>query len=146
MDQRGRGGRLRPAAPALGSLVVVACSIVAVYWGSRTGMAFGRDVRSAIFRKVESFSKAEIDKFSSSSLITRSTNDIVQIQTTTMLVIRMAFYAPIMGAGAVILALRTSPSMSWLIAGAVVIDPSSAGPRQFHHWIGAQLLPMDSIV
>jgi ATP-binding cassette, subfamily B, multidrug efflux pump len=103
------------------SLLSGVCTIAVGYFSALVAAGFARDLRRNVFRKVESFSKAEIDKFSSSSLITRSTNDIVQIQTTTMLVIRMAFYAPIMGAGAVILALRTSPSMSWLIAGAVVI-------------------------
>jgi ATP-binding cassette subfamily B multidrug efflux pump len=103
------------------SLLSGVCTIAVGYFSALVAAGFARDLRRFVFRKVESFSKAEIDKFSSSSLITRSTNDIVQIQTTTMLLIRMAFYAPIMGAGAVILALRTSPSMSWLIAGAVVI-------------------------
>ncbi|MEP7357411.1 MAG: ABC transporter ATP-binding protein, partial [Anaerolineales bacterium] len=103
------------------SLVSGASTIAVGYVSALTAAGFARDLRRNVFRKVESFSKAEIDKFSSSSLITRSTNDIVQIQTTTMLVIRMAFYAPIMGVGAIILALRTSPSMSWLIAGAVAI-------------------------
>lgn len=103
------------------SLLSGACTIAVGYFSALVAAGLARDLRRYVFRKVESFSKAEIDKFSTSSLVTRSTNDIVQIQTTVMLVIRMAFYAPIMGVGAVILALRTSVSMSWMIAGAVVV-------------------------
>ena len=103
------------------SLLSGVCTIAVGYLSALVAAGTARDLRRGVFKKVASFSKTEIDKFSTSSLITRSTNDIVQIQTTTMMVIRMAFYAPIMGVGAVILALRTNVSMSWLIAGAVVV-------------------------
>ena len=103
------------------SLLSGVCTIAVGYFSALVAAGLARDLRRFVFRKVETFSKAEIDKFSTSSLITRSTNDIVQIQTTVMMVIRMAFYAPIMGAGAVILALRTSVSMSWMIGLAVLI-------------------------
>src|SRR5262249_54554204 len=71
--------------------------------------------------KVESFSDAEFDHFSTASLITRSTNDITQIQTIIMILIRMVCYAPIMGVGGVIMALGKSTSMSWIIALAVIL-------------------------
>lgn len=103
------------------SLLSGACTIAVGYFSALVAAGLARDLRRYVFRKVESFSKAEIDHFSTSSLVTRSTNDITQIQTTVMMVIRMAFYAPIMGAGAVIMALRTSVSMSWIIALAVIV-------------------------
>jgi ATP-binding cassette subfamily B protein len=103
------------------SLVSGASTIAVGYVSALTAAGLARDLRRYVFRKVESFSKAEIDKFSTSSLVTRSTNDITQIQTTVMMVIRMAFYAPIMGVGAIIMALRTSVSMSWMIAVAVLV-------------------------
>jgi len=103
------------------SLVSGASTIAVGYVSALVAAGLARDLRRHVFRKVESFSKAEIDKFSTSSLVTRSTNDITQIQTTVMLVIRMAFYAPIMGVGAIIMALRTSASMSWMIAVAVLV-------------------------
>ena len=103
------------------SLLSGVCTIAVGYFSALVAAGLARDLRRFVFRKVESFSKAEIDKFSTSSLITRSTNDITQIQTTVMMVIRMAFYAPIMGVGAVILALRTSVSMSWMIGLAVLV-------------------------
>lgn len=84
-----------------------------------TGAA--RNIRSAIFNKVESFSSTEYDKFSTSSLITRSTNDVAQIQMMLMLGIRMVFFAPIMGIGGIFMALQESVSMSWIIALSVII-------------------------
>ena len=74
--------------------VVVVASIIAVYWGSKTGMSFGRDVRSSIFRKVESFSRAELDTFGTASLITRNTNDVQQVQMVVLLGLNMMIIAP----------------------------------------------------
>ena len=68
------------------TLVLVIATIIAVYWGSKTAMAFGRDVRGLLFRKVESFSQAEVNQFGTPSLITRTTNDVQQVQ---MLVLMM---------------------------------------------------------
>jgi ATP-binding cassette subfamily B protein len=103
------------------SLLSGACTIAVGFFSARVAAGFGRDLRRYIFRKVATFSKAEIDKFSTSSLITRSTNDVTQIQTTLMMLIRMACYAPIMGIGGIILATHTSLSMSWIIALAVIV-------------------------
>jgi ATP-binding cassette, subfamily B, multidrug efflux pump len=103
------------------SLLSGVCTVAVGYFSARIAAGVARDLRRYVFRKVESFSNTEIDKFSTSSLITRSTNDITQIQTTLMILIRMACYAPIMGVGGVIMALRTSASMSWIIALAVIV-------------------------
>ncbi len=97
------------------------CTIAVGYFSALIAAGITRDLRRYVFRKVESFSNKEFDTFSTSSLITRSTNDMTQIQTTTMILIRMACYAPIMGIGGVIMALRNSTSMSWIIALAVIV-------------------------
>jgi len=102
------------------SLVVVACAIVGVYWGSRTGMAFGRDVRSAIFRKVEGFSQTELNQFGTPSLITRNTNDVQQVQMVVLLGLNMMIIAPILAVGGVIMALRQDVPLSGIL---IVILP-----------------------
>ncbi|MDR2672251.1 MAG: ABC transporter ATP-binding protein/permease [Coriobacteriales bacterium] len=87
---------------------------------ARTGAGVARDLRQAIFAKVSGFSHTEFDRFSTASLITRSTNDVTQIQMLVTLGIRFLCYAPVMGAGAVIMALQKSVSMSWIIGLAVL--------------------------
>lgn len=103
------------------SLASVIGTIGVGYLSAKTAAGFARDVRQAVFAKVESFSKAEFEKFSTASLITRSTNDITQIQMVIVMILRMVFYAPIIGVGAVIQAVAKSPSMTWIIGLAVVI-------------------------
>ncbi len=105
------------------SLVVVAASIVAVYWGSKTGMAFGRDLRGAIFRKVESFSQAELNRFGTPSLITRNTNDVQQVQMVVLLGLNMMIIAPILAVGGIIMALRQDVPLAGIL---VVILPVMA--------------------
>lgn len=102
------------------SLISAACIVGVGFFASRTAAGLARNLRKSVFTKVENFSKAELDKFSTASLITRTTNDITQIQMLIVLMIRMVFYAPIMGVGGVIRALSKSPSMSWIIAVAVI--------------------------
>lgn len=97
------------------------CSIAVGFIASKIAAGLGRSLRKNIFSKVSSFSNAEFDTFSTASLITRSTNDVTQIQTLMVLVIRMVFYAPILGIGGVIKALDKSTSMSWIIAIAVIL-------------------------
>jgi ATP-binding cassette subfamily B protein len=97
------------------SLVVVVTAIIAVFFGSRTGMAFGRDVRSAIFRKVESFSQAELNRFGTPSLITRNTNDVQQVQMVVLLGLNMMIIAPILAVGGVILALQQDVPLSGIL-------------------------------
>jgi ABC-type multidrug transport system, ATPase and permease components len=101
----------------LGAIASISVGLIA----SRVAAGMGRNLRKAVFTKVEGFSNAEFDKFSTASLITRSTNDITQIQTLMVMMIRMVFYAPIMGVGGVIRALDKSNQMSWIIALAVVL-------------------------
>lgn len=103
------------------TLATVVCTIIVGLLSARVAAGFSRDIRRAVFAKVEGFSKAEFEKFSTASLITRSTNDITQIQMVIIMIIRMVFYAPIIGVGAVIHAVNKSPSMTWIIALAVGI-------------------------
>jgi len=100
--------------------VVVVCAIIAVYWGSKTGMAFGRDVRSSIFRKVESFSQAELNRFGTPSLITRNTNDVQQVQMIVLMGLNMMIIAPILAVGGVIMALRQDIPLAGIL---IVILP-----------------------
>ncbi len=102
------------------SLLSAVCSIAVSMIAARVAAGVCRTLRLRLFEKVESFSNAEFDKFSTSSLITRTTNDITQVQTLIVMMIRMVFYAPIMGTGGVLRALAKSKSMSWIIALAVV--------------------------
>jgi ATP-binding cassette subfamily B multidrug efflux pump len=103
--------------------VVLVASIIAVYFGSRTGMAFGRDVRGAIFRKVESFSRAELDHFGTPSLITRNTNDVQQVQMVVLMGLNMMIIAPILAIGGVVMALRQDVPLSGIL---VVVLPIMA--------------------
>ncbi|MFL5674576.1 MAG: ABC transporter ATP-binding protein [Chloroflexota bacterium] len=103
--------------------VVLVASIIAVYFGSKTGMAFGRDVRGAIFRKVESFSRAELDTFGTASLITRNTNDVQQVQMVVLMGLNMMIIAPILAVGGVIMALRQDVPLSGIL---VVVLPIMA--------------------
>ncbi len=97
---------------AIGALAVVGTGFLA----SRIGTGFARDLRAATFAKVESLSVGEINKFSTASLITRSTNDIQQLQQTTIMILRMVLQAPIMAVGAIMNALATAPNMTWVMA------------------------------
>ncbi|MEU0480745.1 ABC transporter ATP-binding protein [Streptosporangium sp. NPDC006013] len=97
------------------SLVQIACSIAAVYYGSHAAMGFGRDVRSAIFHQVGGFSAREVSHFGAPSLITRGTNDVQQVQMLVVMTCTMLVAAPIMGAGGIIMALRQDLGLSWLM-------------------------------
>ncbi|AKN29656.1 ABC transporter [Clostridium carboxidivorans P7] len=101
------------------SLLSAVCIVAVGFFASRTAAGLSRNLRSRIFAKVQSFSNAEMNKFSTASLITRTTNDITQIQMLIVIMIRMIFYAPIIGIGGVIKAMSRSTSMSWIIALAV---------------------------
>lgn len=101
------------------ALVSMACSISVGYMASRVAAALGRNLRENVFEKVVSFSNAEFDHFSTASLITRSTNDIQQIQMFVVMLLRMVLYAPIVGIGGVIKVFNTNSSMSWIIGVAV---------------------------
>lgn len=98
------------------SIISAVCIISVGFLGSRTGAGLARNLRRAIFAKVQGFSKAEMDRFSTATLLTRTTNDITQIQMLVVIMMRMVFFAPILGLGGIIRALHKSPSMSWVIA------------------------------
>lgn len=103
------------------SLLQIVCTIVAVYFGARTAMAFGRDLRSGVFRKVGEFSSRELARFGAPSLITRTTNDVQQVQMMLMMAFTMLITAPIMMIGGVIMALRQDVGLAWLVAVAVPV-------------------------
>jgi ATP-binding cassette subfamily B protein len=112
---------IRTGAVMLGVTVLLGgTSILAVYWAARTSMGFGRDVRTAIFRKVESFAQVEVNQFGTASLITRNTNDVQQVQTVVFLALTVLILAPILGVGGVIMAIRQDVPLSGLL---IVILP-----------------------
>lgn len=102
------------------ALLSMAASILVGFLSARVSASFGRNLRDKVFIKVTSFSNAEFDKFSTASLITRSTNDIQQIQMFIVMLLRMVFYAPILGVGGVIRALDTNVSMAWIVGVGVM--------------------------
>ncbi|EOP71472.1 MULTISPECIES: ABC transporter ATP-binding protein [Bacillus] len=102
------------------SLVSMAATVIVSLLAAKVAAGLGRDLRKKVFRKVTSFSNAEFDKFSTASLITRSTNDIQQVQTLMVMLLRIVFYAPILGIGGIIKVLTTDLSMGWIIAVAVI--------------------------
>ena len=103
------------------TLIAGVSTVTVSYLAARTSAGYGRDVRKGVFSKVESFSNTEFDRFSTASLITRSTNDITQIQMVVFMIIRMVIYAPIVGVGGIIRALGKGTSMWWIIVLAVGI-------------------------
>jgi ATP-binding cassette subfamily B protein len=103
------------------TLLSITCTIAVGFLSARTAAGLARDLRRNVFQRVESFSSTEFDKFSTASLITRSTNDVTQIQMVVIMMMRMVIYAPIIGVGGVIRALAKSTSMWWIIALGVVV-------------------------
>ncbi len=103
------------------SLIGTLCSISVGYFASRVAARTSRDLRSDVFRKVQSFSNEEFDKFSTASLITRTTNDITQIQSLIVMMVRLLFYAPILGIGGTIKAVSSSLSLSRMIVLSLIV-------------------------
>ncbi len=97
------------------SLVLMAAAIVGVYYSARVAMGFGRDVRSAIFRSVESFSQADVNHFGTATLITRNTNDVQQVQQVLLMALTMMITAPILLVGGLIMALRQDVPLSGVL-------------------------------
>jgi ATP-binding cassette subfamily B multidrug efflux pump len=95
--------------------LLAVAAVVGVYWGARVAMGFGRDVRSAIFSKVETFSQVEVNRFGPASLITRNTNDVQQVQIVVFMGLTILISAPILIVGGVIMALRTDVPLSGLL-------------------------------
>jgi ATP-binding cassette subfamily B protein len=96
-----------------------ACSVMAVYFGARTAMSFGRDLRGAIFHRVGEFSEREVAKFGAPSLITRTTNDVQQVQMLVLMTCTLLVSAPILSIGGIIAAVNEDATLSWIIVVAV---------------------------
>jgi len=109
------------------TLAQIACAIAAVYFGASAAMAFGRDMRSAIFHKVGSFSAREVAEFGAPALITRNTNDVQQVQMLVLMTCTMMIAAPIMCVGGIIMALRQDIGLSWLMVVCIPVLVLSIG-------------------
>ena len=103
------------------ALIMGLATVLVSFFASRVGAGIGRDLRDGVFKRVVGFSNAEMDQFSTASLITRSTNDIQQIQMVSAMLLRMVAYAPIMGIGGVIKAMQTGAGLGWVIALALLV-------------------------
>lgn len=103
------------------ALLMLAASVGIGYLASKVGAGIGRSLRQSVFQKVVSFSNSEMDQFSTASLITRSTNDIQQIQMVSAVMLRMILYAPIIGIGGIYKVAQTKANMGWIIALAVIL-------------------------
>jgi ATP-binding cassette subfamily B protein len=103
------------------ALVQICCSVGAVWFGSRTAMGFGRDVRSAIFHRVGMFSQREVQHFGAPSLITRETNDVQQVQMLVLMSCTLMVMAPIMMVGGIVMAIHVDVGLSWLVAVTVPV-------------------------
>ncbi|MBQ3394545.1 MAG: ABC transporter ATP-binding protein [Oscillospiraceae bacterium] len=113
---------LRTGAKMMGiALLTSAVSLRVAFCNARMGTGLARDLRKTVFTKIESFSNAEFDRFSTASLITRSTNDVQQIQMLLTMGVRTIVFAPFMGIGGVIMAMRKAPSMAWINALSVLL-------------------------
>ena len=119
---------VREGAVMLGvSLLQIVCSIGAVYFGARTAMAFGRDLRGDLFHRVGGFSGREVAGFGAPSLITRNTNDVQQVQMLTLMGCTMAVTIPIMMVGGIVMAMRQDLRLSWLLAIVVPVLFATVG-------------------
>ncbi len=103
------------------TFVQIVCSIIAVYFGAKAAMALGRDLRGAVFSRVGEFSEQEVTRFGAPSLITRSTNDVQQVQMLVLMTSTLMVSAPILSIGGVIMAIRQDVQLSWLIAVSVPV-------------------------
>jgi ATP-binding cassette subfamily B protein len=103
------------------TLLQIACAVVAVYFGAKAAMGMGRDLRDAIFGRVGEFSEQEVTKFGAPSLITRSTNDVQQVQQLVLMSCTLMVAAPMLSIGGVIMAVRQDAQLSWLIAVCVPV-------------------------
>ncbi|MEG0853562.1 MAG: ABC transporter transmembrane domain-containing protein, partial [Angelakisella sp.] len=101
------------------SLVMVVAAVLVGLLAARTAAKVGMELRSSVYKKVISFSGGELDKFSTASLITRTTNDIQQVQMVSVMLLRMVAYAPILGIGGIVKVMGTNTGMSWIIVVAV---------------------------
>ena len=103
------------------ALITSGVALAVQYCNAKMGTGLSRDLRKTTFAKIESFSSAEFDKFSTASLITRTTNDVQQVQMMLTMGVRTIVFAPFMGIGGVIMAMRKAPSMAWINALSVLL-------------------------
>ncbi|CAN5415871.1 ABC transporter ATP-binding protein [soil metagenome] len=103
------------------TVLQVACAITAVYFGARVAMGLGRDLRAAVFHRVGGFSEREVTTFGAASLITRSTNDVQQVQMLVLMTCTMLVSAPILAVGGIVLALQQDLQLSWLMAVSIPV-------------------------
>ena len=103
------------------ALLMGVVTVLVGFFASRVGAGVGRDLRDKVFKRVVRFSNAEMDRFSTASLITRSTNDIQQIQMVSTMLLRIVAYAPILGIGGVLKVIKTGAGMGWVIALAIIV-------------------------
>jgi ATP-binding cassette subfamily B protein len=109
------------------SLVQILCTVTAVYFGAKTAALFGRDVRAAVFHRVGEFSAREVNQFGAPTLISRSTNDVTQVQMLVVTTCTMLVAAPITMVGGIFMAVREDAGLSWLVAVAVPLLAASIG-------------------
>src|SRR5690606_27997191 len=109
------------------TLLQVACAIAAVYFGARAAMGLGRDLRAAVFNRVSEFSEREVSQFGAPSLITRTTNDVQQVQMVVLMTCTLFVSAPILAIGGVIMALQQDVGLSWLMAVSIPVLLVSIG-------------------
>jgi ATP-binding cassette subfamily B protein len=103
------------------TVLQIVCTIIAVYFGARTAMGFGRDVRAALFHQVGTFSDREMAKFGAPTLITRNTNDVQQVQMLVLMTCTLLVAAPIMCIGGIFMALKTDLGLAWLLLVSVPV-------------------------
>jgi ATP-binding cassette subfamily B protein len=103
------------------TLVQIVCSVIAVFFGARAAMSMGRDLRAGVFHRVGEFSGREVAKFGAPSLITRTTNDVLQVQTLVVIGCTMLVAAPIMCVGGIVMALQQDVNLSWLLVVSVPV-------------------------
>jgi ATP-binding cassette, subfamily B, multidrug efflux pump len=109
------------------SLLQITCTVIAVYFGAKTAALFGRDVRGAVFHRVGEFSAREVNQFGAPTLISRSTNDVTQVQMLVVMGCTMLVAAPITMIGGIFMAVREDVGLSWLVAVAVPLLAASVG-------------------
>jgi ATP-binding cassette subfamily B protein len=109
------------------SLMQVVCAIVAVYFSAKASMSLGRDLRGAVFHRVSAFSEREVSRFGAPSLITRTTNDVQQVQMFALMTFTLFVAAPILAVGGVIMAMKLDAGLSWLMAVSVPVLMVSLG-------------------
>lgn len=113
------------------TVLQVACAITAVYFGAKTAMSLGRDLRSGIFRTVSEFSEREVSQFGAPSLITRTTNDVQQVQMVVLMTCTLFVSAPMLAIGGVIMALQQDVGLSWLMAVSIPVLLVAVGGIMF---------------